>query len=92
MEYQRRVWDLEKQSGIVKCLIAMCGKDKQMLSTIAHKTELSTTVLHRAIQRLIDLELVDQDRSDKLRRYLVLTDKGQKIAEKLKEIDKIMIG
>lgn len=90
MEYQRRAWDLEKQSGIIKCILAMDEEEKQMLSTIARKTELSTTILQRAIQRLIDLRLVDQDRSDKLRRYLVLTEKGQRVAEKLKEIDAIM--
>jgi len=90
MEYQRRAWDLEKQSGVIKCLLAMSEDDKQMFSVIMGKTELSTTSCQRAIQKLLDLGLADQDRSDRMRRYLSLTPKGQKVAEKLKEIDEIM--
>jgi len=73
MEYQRRVWDLEKQSGVIKCILAMSEEEKQMVSIITKKIELAPSVTHRAVQRLIDLGLVDQDRSDKLRRYLILT-------------------
>ena len=56
---------------------------------IVRKTDIAMSTAIRRIEMLIKEELVDEE-SIYNRRYVKITEKGKKVAEKLKEIDKIM--
>jgi len=85
--------DLEGQKGILRVLMLLDEKGEVNYYSIIKESDLYDRVLRLSIEKLRELELI-KTRIDKSsyppRNMISLTDKGRKVAEKLKEIEEVM--
>jgi DNA-binding MarR family transcriptional regulator len=76
-----------------KILLFLMKKDGVPAKTIVDEGGVNNTPLLRALQELEQLGLVTEKREENViprRRLIFLTEKGRKVAEKLKEINEII--
>jgi DNA-binding MarR family transcriptional regulator len=76
-----------------KILLFLLKKDGVPAKTIVDEGGVNNTPLLRAIQELEQLGLIIEKREENViprRRLIFLTEKGRKVAEKLKEINEII--
>ncbi|WP_061992186.1 winged helix-turn-helix transcriptional regulator [Sulfolobus acidocaldarius] len=76
-----------------KILLFLLEKDGVPAKTIVDEGGVNNTPLLRALQELEQLGLVTEKREENViprRRLIFLTEKGRKVAEKLKEINEII--
>nr|WP_012548821.1 winged helix-turn-helix transcriptional regulator [Acidianus hospitalis]ACI15713.1 hypothetical protein [Acidianus hospitalis W1] len=76
-----------------KILLFLLKKDGVPAKTIVDEGGVNNTPLLRALQELEQLGLVTEKREENViprRRLIFLTEKGRKVAEKLKEINEII--
>jgi len=74
---------------ILQILLFLYDREKAIYSEIVNNIPGSEPTKHKALRQLVDMQLLKEERKHP-RRYLTLTPKGKKIAEKLKEIQKIL--
>jgi len=87
--------DLEGQKGILRVLMLLDEKGEINYYSIIKESDLYDRVLKLSLEKLRELELI-KTRIDKSsyppRNMISLTDKGKKVAQKLKEIEEILEG
>lgn len=84
---------LEKQSGFMRLLFYLFKNDKKQITEIINNTDIPVHQLYASIEKGKELGLIDTviDNSKYPARNLVfLTEKGEKVAQKLDEIIKIL--
>ena len=85
-----RIGDLEKQSGILRITVFLYDREEYMLSRIWPDSGVSINQGYKALDKMRELKMIKSridNSSYPPRNYISLTDKGKKIAAKLKEIE-----
>jgi len=85
--------DLEGQKGILRVLILLKDKGEINYYSIIEESDLHDRVLRLSLEKLKELRLIEArlDNSTYPHHNMIsLTDKGRKVAEKLKEIEKVL--
>lgn len=77
-----------ENNGELQLLIFLLEHGKTKITDI--KISVAKATLYHALNALSELELIDEERSPPVTRYLKLTGDGKIIAEKLSEIEKIL--
>lgn len=84
---------LEGQKGILRILTFILDKGETNFQRIVDQTDMYDRIVRNSLPILRELELIST-RIDKstypYRNMISLTDKGKKVAEKLKEIEEII--
>lgn len=90
VEYMiRRVLELE-QVGAIQILLFLLEKPLKM-TELTELFQGSNTTIYRAVPKLRNLGLIeDKVTSYPVKRIFNLTEKGRKVAEKLREIEKLL--
>jgi len=73
----------------LEILVYLLEHDEVLYTKLMNNIAGSAPTKHKALERLVDLKLIKERRLPP-RRYLALTEKGVKIAEKLREIDELL--
>ena len=81
------VADLEA-AGNLQLLLFLYPNKRVKISDIGIKA--SRTTLYRSLDNLLKLELISEERVPPYTRFIKLTNHGQKIAEKIFEMEKIL--
>lgn len=85
--------EILSQSHVINLLIVLLEKDRMYYSELTKKMDVGNfTAVNLRISKLKAMGLVDESIEDKFggKRYIWLTHKGKKVAEKLIEIEKIL--
>lgn len=86
---------LEKQSGLIRLLIYLNDRSPINVQAIVEDSDIYPNIMYVSIRKAKDLKLID-DKIDNSkyppRTMLYLTEKGKKVAQKLKEIEEILKG
>ena len=77
------------QSGIVNILLYLYDKKEAILSDFIFELKISAPTVLRAINILKETQLIDEEQKYN-RRFFRLTDRGVKVAMKMREIEKIL--
>lgn len=77
-----------ENNGDLQLLVFLLENGKTKITDI--KIEAAKSTLYSALDALSKLELIDEERSPPVTRYIKLTGDGKTIAEKLQEIEKIL--
>lgn len=88
-----KIYSLEKQSGILRLLVFLMEHGEYLLSDIWDEAGISINQGYKALEKARDLGLISTktDNSKYPPRNLIsLTQKGKKIATKLKEIEEAL--
>jgi len=86
--------DLEGQKGILRVLILLKDKGEINYYSIIKESDLYDRVLRLSLEKLKELRLIESRPDNSTyppRNMISLTDKGRKVAEKLKEIEKVLV-
>lgn len=84
---------LEKQSGFIRLIAYLSGAGEKPLTNILKETEIPVHQLYSSVEKAKELKLLKAKiYKDKypVRNLISLTDKGRKMAEKIKEMLEIM--
>jgi DNA-binding MarR family transcriptional regulator len=82
---------LFEQAAAMELLILLLNNDKLKLSEIVRKLGRSQATIYRAIENLKELELVsDETTGYPVKRFMSLTEKGRRVAEKLVEVEGVL--
>ena len=75
-----------------RVLKALAAKDKMLARELVEAARASTSVLNPAVEHLEQLGLVTEERENEFprRRFIMLTERGKKVAELLFEIEKLI--
>ena len=76
-----------RQAGMFELLFWI---QKQELKITDIKKEIHQETAYKALQVLLDLELIEVERREYNAKYYCLTEKGKKVAKLLQEIEKIL--
>jgi len=93
MEIMREKTKIDKlcgQSGIASVLLYLLDHDYAILSDFIYDLRIHGTTITRCLTLLQQLECIKEEREVYNRRVSVLTEKGKKIAKKMKEIKEIL--
>ena len=85
--------DLEGQKGILRVLILLKDKGEINYYSIIKESDLYDRVLRLSLEKLKELRLIESRLDNSTyppRNMISLTDKGRKVAEKLKEIEEML--
>ena len=86
---------LEKQSGLIRLLIYLNDKSPINVQSIVDDSDIYPNIMYASIKKAKSLSLIE-DKIDNSkyppRNVLYLTERGKKVAEKLKEIEEILKG
>ena len=76
-----------------KVLLVLKGK-RMTLTDLFQEARMSPNTVQKAVEELKSLSLVEEDREDTFpkRRYFTLSNKGNRVAELLEKMDKIIYG
>jgi len=83
----------EKQSGLIRLLIYLVDHEPINVQSVIENTDIYPNIMYASLQKAKKLSLISTkyDRSTyPPRKMISLTDKGRKVAEKLKEIEKLI--
>ena len=83
----------EKQSGLIRLLIYLVDQEPINVQSVTENTDIYPNIMYASLQKAKKLSLISKkyDRSTyPPRNMMSLTDKGRKVAEKLKEIEEIL--
>jgi len=86
--------DLEGQKGILRVLILLKDKGEINYYSIIKESDLYDRVLRLSLEKLKELRLIESRLDNSTyppRNMISLTDKGRKVAEKLKEIEEVLV-
>jgi len=86
--------DLEGQKGILRVLILLKDKGEINYYSIIKESDLYDRVLRLSMEKLKELRLIESRLDSSTyppRNMISLTDKGRKVAEKLEEIDEVLV-
>lgn len=88
-----QIGDLEKQSGILRITVFLYDKEEYMLSKIWPDSGVSINQGYKALDKMKELKMIKSridNSSYPPRNYISLSEKGKKIAAKLKEIEGVL--
>lgn len=83
----------EKQSGLIRLLIYLVDQEPINVQSVTENTDIYPNIMYASLHKAKKLSLISKkyDRSTyPPRNMMPLTDKGRKVAEKLKEIEEIL--
>jgi len=83
----------EKQSGLIRLLIYLVDHEPINIQSVIENTDIYPNIMYASLQKAKKLSLIStkSDRSTYPPRNMIsLTDKGRKVAEKLKEIEEVL--
>ena len=83
----------EKQSGLIRLLINLVDQEPINVQSVTENTDIYPNIMYASLQKAKKLSLISKkyDRSTYPPRNMTsLTEKGRKVAEKLKEIEEIL--
>jgi len=83
----------EKQSGLIRLLINLVDQEPINVQSVTENTDIYPNIMYASPQKAKKLSLISKkyDRSTYPPRNMIsLTDKERKVAEKLKEIEKLL--
>jgi len=83
----------EKQSGLIRLLIYLVDQEPINVQSVTENTDIYPNIMYASLHKAKKLSLISKkyDRSTyPPRNMMSLTDKGRKVAEKLKEIEEIL--
>jgi len=86
--------DLEGQKGILRVLMLLKDKGEINYYSIIKESDLYDRVLRLSLEKLKELRLIESRLDNSTyppRNRISLTDKGRKVAEKLKEIEEVLV-
>jgi len=91
LESEMSIKDLE-QVGALQALIILLKEGPLPLTALASRIDCSLMTLYNAIEKLLKAGLIVEEREEAFprRRIFRLTEKGQKIAKKLLEVEEDM--
>ncbi|AKA48390.1 hypothetical protein IX51_03990 [uncultured archaeon] len=87
------IGELEKQSGILRITLFLRDKDEYLLSRIWPDSGVSINQGYKALEKLKDLGIIKariESSSYPPKNLISLTEKGKKVAEKLKELEELL--
>jgi len=90
MREKRNIDRLCSQSGVAETLLYLLNHNQSILSDFIYDLRMHGATISRSIALLKELGCITEVRQEYNRRLFTLTDKGRKVAEKLKEIEKIL--
>ena len=93
MENMREKTEIDKlcsQSGVAPVLLYLLDHEHAILSDFIYDLRMHGATVSRSLNLLLQLGCVKEERQEYNRRVFTLTNKGRKVAEKLKEIAKII--
>jgi len=93
MEIMRQKRDIDRlfsQSGVAEVILYLREHPRAILSDFIYDLRMHGATVSRSLSLLKDLKCVEERREEFNRRVFTLTSKGLKIAEKIKEIEKIL--
>jgi len=81
-----------EQKGSTEFLLYLFNKKKVKVSDALRDLNVGQSALYSVLKKLKDANLIAEERSDRFpfTRIFVLTEKGQRVAEHLAEIEKIL--
>lgn len=86
---------LEKQSGLIRLLIYLSEKSPINVQSIIDDSDIYPNIMYASIRKAKEIALIE-DKVDNSkyppRTMLSLTEKGRRVAQKLKEIEEILKG
>jgi len=86
--------DLEEQKGILRVLILLKNKGEINYYSIIKESDLYDRVLRLSLEKLKELRLIESRLDNSTYpppNMISLTDRGRKVAEKLKEIEEVLV-
>ena len=90
--------EIDKQRGYLKILMHLLEREKANVRQISGRTDISHGAIYNAISRLmvdglvVEMEEWGPTKKGGKRKNYYLTEKGKKVAKKLKEIEEIIQG
>jgi len=90
MREKREIEKLCGQVGAASILLYLLNNNKAILSDLIYDLKIPASTVSRCVTILSSLNCIKEERSEYNRRVFTLTSKGLKIAEKIKEIEKIL--
>ncbi|MEM0159777.1 MAG: winged helix-turn-helix transcriptional regulator [Candidatus Micrarchaeaceae archaeon] len=87
--------ELEGQKGILRVLVFLLEKGETSYYSVIKESDIYDRVLRLSLEKLKELKLINtriDNSSYPPRNMISLTDKGKKVAKKLKEIEEILGG
>lgn len=92
----RPIRELDEQSGFFSVLTYLHENNKGYMRKIASDLEIGNRTLYKVIDILSNYSLIEmkeeKGKANKMRKVYYLTQKGKLLAEKVKEIENLMVG
>lgn len=87
---QRKI--IVDEAGVL--LITLLKHDRLSLNELREKSELSNQTVYNNAKRLVEMGLIQEELEKEFprRRLISLTEKGRKVAEKLEEIERVLVS